>query len=577
MRRWFLPLLLLALLTGCSASAGLQPGRYTAVAAGYNGELEVALTVDQGAILSVEILRSSETPQVAGQALTDLAARIVETQSIALDGVSGATTTSASLLAAAEDCLRQAGDEASLAPFRQAPPPHETVAPVQTLSAQVIVVGSGGAGLSAAVSAAEEGASVIVIEKMPNIGGNTVRSIGMYNCVDPALQGPLGIEDSEEEFFRETWEGGHREAKEDLVRVLTSQADEGKVWLESLGVTFDTVIDNCLGGKLARGHYARSHTGTDYIQALQGACTDRGVVILTQVTARSLLVENGRVVGVRADRDGQELLLTAERGVVLATGGFGYNVEMRLTYNESLTADMLCSNSPGATGDGILMAQEVGANLVNMQYIETYPMGDVYDGGLRNSIPNSINFGILVSQEGRRFVAEDSGRDQLSASMRAQTGGFAYSVTDGDYLLTKQDKDYLEGLVSMGTVVKAESLSDLAQKLKLPPDALAQTVADYNRGLAAGQDAFGRTTLYNAIDTPPYYANPRKPTVHYTLGGVEIDAEARVLTPAGLPIPGLFAAGEVTGGVHGANRLGGNSFPDIIVFGRIAGRGAATK
>ena len=442
----------------------------------------------------------------------------------------------------------------------------------------VVVIGGGGAGLAAAVSAARQGASVAVLEKADSLGGNTIRATAMYNCVDDQLQHPLQIMDSEQLFFEETFNGGHQKAKPELVRILTSQADEGLAFLQELGLEIDTVIDNCLGGEHARGHYSKAHNGTDFIQVLSDACVREQVDFYLNTRAEALIQEGSAVIGVQAVQQRQPIQFQVRQGVILATGGFGYNVEMRMQYDQSLTGDLLCSNTPGTVGDGLVMAQAIGASLIDMEYIELYPMADIYDGGLHNSIPNAINHGILVNTEGDRFIREDAGRDELAQAIRAQDHGFVYSVTDDDFSSLQEDRDFLEGLVLMGQVVKADTLEDLARQLELDFSVLEAAVNDYNRSVEQQRDPrFQRRTLINKIDHPPFYATAKTVTVHHTLGGVEINEHAQVLDQKTQPIPRLYAAGEVTGGIHGANRLGGNSFPDCIVFGRIAGTEAAAQ
>ena len=214
------------------------------------------------------------------------------------------------------------------------------------------MIGGGGAGLTAAVSAAQQGASVAVLEKTGSLGGNTIRATAMSNCVDDALQRPLNIADSEQLFFEETYNGGHQKAKPELVRILTSQADEGLAFLQELGLQIDTVIDNCLGGEHARGHYSKAHNGTDFIQVLGDACAREGVDLYLNTKAEALLQDDsGAIIGVTAAHERQTIQFEARRGVILATGGFGYNVEMRMHYDQSLTGDLLCSNAPGTLGE----------------------------------------------------------------------------------------------------------------------------------------------------------------------------------------------------------------------------------
>lgn len=540
---------------------------------GHNGPISVKVSVDHSHIESIEYYNHQETLEVMQQAAETMIDAIIANQSLAVDVASGATVTCQAILKGCENALIQLGFHRNQL-YQNNDNEYDEIRPSEK-QYDVIIVGAGGAGLSAAVMAAREGASVAVLEKMSEPGGNTVRATAMYNCVDDKLQHPLGIYDSEEDFYNETYNGGYQKAKPELVRILTSQADEGKLFLEELGLQFDTVIDNCLGGKIARGHYSLAHNGTDYVQVLWQACNDLGVDFYLNTKANELIMAQDSVIGVEAYRKGETIEFYANNGVVLASGGFGQNVEMRMYYNRNLTGELLCSNAPGATGDGIIMASKIGASLINMEYIELYPMGDSYDGGLRNSIPNVINKGILVNQQGQRFVREDGARDVLSQAILDQKGSYAYSIVDDDFEIFADDRSYLEGLVLMGYVEKANSIDELAQLIDIDADILINTIDQYNQSVALQSDCLGRETLINAIDKPPFYANMKKPTIHHTLGGIEINEMAQVLNQDKQPINGLFAAGEVTGGIHGANRLGGNSFPDMIVFGRIAGKNAA--
>ena len=542
---------------------------------GYNGEIVLRVDVKRDQIAGIEIISHQETKEIVEKPLEDLIDDIIEAQSLNVEVASGATDTCHAVLDGVEEALLKAGFSYDQI-YRSYQPVNEEVLPKSKVY-DVVVIGGGGAGLSAAITAAQQGAKVALLEKMSEVGGNTVRATAMYNCVDDELQHPLGIFDSEETFFWETYDGGYRLAKPELVRILTSLADEGMAFLESLGLEFDTVIDHCLGGFHARGHYSLAHNGTDYVQVLQQACLRYGVDIYTNTAAQKLLQKDSEVVGVEAISEGNKIVFEARRGIVLATGGFARNVEMRMHYDQSLTGDMLCSNAPGSNGDGILMAEKLGANLIGMEYIELYPMGDVYDGGLRNSIPNAINHGILVNKQGERFIKEDANRDELSSAMLAQSDSFAFSIVDDDYSKLEDERIYLEGLVLLSQVYKAETLDELAKLLEIDEARLKMTIAQYNQAVKQQYDPLGRQTLINEIDQPPYYATMKKPTIHHTLGGVEINEKAQVLNQQKEVIRRLYAAGEVTGGIHGGNRLGGNSFPDMIVFGRIAGEQAAKE
>lgn len=565
-----IPALCLILCCGCtSSSTHCQID-------GYLGPMEIEVLSEDQRITAIQVLSHADTPEIADPALADFIAQILENQTLQIDAVNGATQSCEALRKGIERLLKRQGftEEQLYAARPQTPTVQEEASEIY----DVVVIGGGGAGLAAAVSAARQGASVAVLEKADSLGGNTIRATAMYNCVDDQLQHPLQIMDSEQLFFEETFNGGHQKAKPELVRILTSQADEGLAFLQELGLEIDTVIDNCLGGEHARGHYSKAHNGTDFIQVLSDACVREQVDFYLNTRAEALIQEGSAVIGVQAVQQRQPIQFQARQGVILATGGFGYNVEMRMQYDQSLTGDLLCSNTPGTVGDGLVMAQAIGASLIDMEYIELYPMADIYDGGLHNSIPNAINHGILVNTEDDRFIREDAGRDELAQAIRAQDHGFVYSLADDDFSSLQEDRDFLEGLVLMGQVVKADTLEDLARQLELDFSVLEAAVNDYNRSVEQQYDPrFQRRTLINKIDHPPFYATAKTVTVHHTLGGVEINEHAQVLDQKTQPIPRLYAAGEVTGGIHGANRLGGNSFPDCIVFGRIAGTEAAAQ
>ncbi|MCG0276190.1 MAG: flavocytochrome c [Thermosediminibacteraceae bacterium] len=444
----------------------------------------------------------------------------------------------------------------------------------------VVVIGAGGAGLAAAVSAAENGAKVIVLEKMPMVGGNTIRSGGAYNAVDPERQKKQGIEDSIEKHFQQTLEGGDYKAKPELVRVLVENALDGLHWLESMGMKFKDEVYTVLGALWPRSHSpADNDAGFSYIETLRKAAEEKGVKILVETKAEELIMENGRVVGVKAtNAEGEELIFKARKGVVLATGGFAANVEMRMKYNENLGPEIPTTNHPGATGDGIVMAEKVGANLIGMEYIQLLPMGDPEDGSLTGWLAPGVEQMIFVNKEGKRFVAEDARRDVMTNALFKQPDALMYVISDhksfpkGKTSFNEDPND----LIAKGKVIKADTIEELARKINVPPENLKATVEKYNKAVEQNKDEeFGKKLLGFKIDTPPFYASARKPTVHHTMGGVEIDTKARVIGKDGKPIPGLYAAGEVTGGIHGANRLGGNALADVIVFGRIAGESAA--
>lgn len=432
----------------------------------------------------------------------------------------------------------------------------------------VVVVGAGGAGLNAAVTAADKGAKVVVIEKMPVVGGNTILMGGFYNCADPERQEKQGIKDSPELHAQQTLAAGDRRGNPDLVRVLCENALDGLKWYESLGVKFADEVFQGYGALYPRSHpTVPNEQGKPYIRALNNAAKSRNVSIMLNTRAVSLLKDgaDGPVYGVRAvDKSGKETIFLA-KAVVIATGGFSANVEMRSKYDPRFDATVGTTNHPGATGDGIIMAQEVGADVVGMDYIQCIAVM----GGLATLDVGAM---IYVNLEGDRFADEGARRDVLTEAVFSQTGKKVWVITD-----EKSQKAYdVDAMVKKGTLVRADTIEELAEKMKMDGAKLIATMDRYNKFAEAGNDEdFHKGSLTQTITHPPYYAGLGQPVVHHTMGGLRINVNAEVLDIHGNVIPGLFAAGEVTGGIHGTNRVGGNAIQDITVFGRIAGNSAA--
>ncbi len=594
MRKW-MAVLLAALLCLGLASTGLaqgqqyEPGTYQATARGLNGNVTVSVTFTQDAIEAIEVQEGHiETPGVGDVAIEKMPGAIIAAQSLAVDTVAGVTMTSNAILNAVADCAAQAGGdvEALKAPLEREPAQDEE------LTADVIIVGGGGAGLAAAVSASDQGASVILIEKAGFLGGNSIVSGGIYNAADPELQEPLGIEDSVELHIQQTWEGGDKIADLDLVTVLCSNALDGLHWLESMGMEFDGTITQGVGSLYRRTHSAVMPNGTGYIKCFTDNLAQKeNVSIIMETEGKSLVTdENGAVVGVIAQgRDGQTITLHADKGVVLATGGFAGNVDMRVKYCQGekwpdLGPGLITSNMPAITGDGILMAEAVGAALVDMDQIQLLQVCNPWTGVTSDVITGGVDACIYVNQEGNRFVREDGRRDVISAAILAQPGGrmytiHNYTVVDDPDTYTTLGGRTVTSLIEEGLYgfVEADTLEELAEKIDVPFDNLKASIDTYNAHVHNGDavDEFGRELLTTALEGGPWYAYPRAPAAHHTMGGVKINTDAHVLDTQDQPIPGLYAAGEVTGGIHGGNRLGGNAIVDFTVFGRIAGASAA--
>ncbi|MEG0660064.1 MAG: flavocytochrome c, partial [Anaerorhabdus sp.] len=340
-----------------------------------------------------------------------------------------------------------------------------------------------------------------------------------------------------------------------------------------------------LGGMWPRAHKPVEPVGTGFFNAYQNYVdSNENIDLYLETTAKEFIVEDGKVVGVIAEgKTGNKITLYANKGVVLATGGFGKNVEMRQEYNTlwaNLDESIKSTNHAGATGDGIIMAEAIGAELVQMGNIQLLPMGDPETGSLSGNIEMGVENRIFVNDEGNRFVDEGARRDVMTNALFDQPNAHMWVILDShDYPTGDEVNNFNESinqLVADGRAFKGETLEELAEQIGVNPENLVKAVEGFNAHVAdKSADEFGRTLYQDPINQGPYYAGARVPTVHHTMGGVKINTDAQVINTAGEIIPGLYAAGEVVGGIHGANRLGGNALTDTVVFGRIAGSSAA--
>lgn len=434
-----------------------------------------------------------------------------------------------------------------------------------------VIVGAGGAGLSAAVTLTDLGHNVVVLEKMAMVGGNTVRAEGGINAAETEQQKKAGIPDTIEQFYQDTMKGGHNINNPALVRTMTAHAKDSVAWLVTLGADL-SVVGRAGGAKYNRAHRPTGGAaiGPEIIRTLWKATKDRKIDVRTNSRVTELLTDkNGAVAGVRVtSKDGKTYTIDT-RAVVLATGGFGANQDMLVKYKPQLKG-YATTNQPGAQGEGIMLAETVGAATVDMDQIQAHPTATP-DGTL---ISESVrgDGAILVNAEGKRFTNELLTRDVVSANELKQPGRFAWIIWDD---ATRRTAKLMDDYKKLGVTVEANTVADLARVINVPADALEATMAQYAKDQAAGKDsAFGRASMPQPLTTAPFFAVKVQPAVHHTMGGLKIDTKAEVLNKNGQAIPGLFAAGEVTGGVHGGNRLGGNAQADIVTFGRIAGQTA---
>lgn len=441
----------------------------------------------------------------------------------------------------------------------------------ENINTDVVVVGGGGAGLSAAISAKENGANVVLVEKMLMLGGNTNYATAGINAANTKLQKKLGIEDSAELFYKDTMKGGKNVNNPELVKKLTGDSANIIDWLTERGADLSEVVFT--GGQSAK----RTHrpaggqaVGPVIVDALADTAEKDGIDVRTETEVTKILKTGDKVTGVEVKHKGETYNINA-KAVVMATGGFGANAEMVTEYKPSLKG-FGSTNSPAITGDGIKMVKAVGGDLVDMTEIQTHPTVVHKKTAMITEAVRGEG-AILVNREGKRFVSELETRDVVSKAELEQTGKSAFLVFDQE---VREKLGAINGYVRKGFAIEGATLEELAKKVGIDAKSLVETMNKYNGYVKAGQDKeFGKTALPRELVKAPFYAIEVSPAVHHTMGGVRINTNAEVLTADGKVIPGLFAAGEITGGVHGANRIGGNAVTDITVYGKTAGENAA--
>ena len=606
---------------GCSKPASSTSGvsgEYTGTAKGM-GDVTVTLTLTDGKITGCTAEGADETPGIGTMALEQLPTAIAESGSIAVDGVSTATITSNAIKEAAAAALTAAGLDPEN--FKTEVKADDTKAEDAVVDADIVIVGAGGAGMTAAITAANEGKNVVVLESQPMVGGNSVRATGGMNAGDTVYQdenefgesagvektlktaadkyadnetitalaktvseqwaayqaNPVGYFDSVELMELDTMIGGKGINDPALVQTLCANSADAIYWLDEHGITLHSV--SSFGGasvkRIHRPVDAEGKTvsvGSYMIPLLQENCEKAGVQIMLNTTANEILTDaNGAAVGVKATGASGETVTVNAKAVVITSGGFGANLDMVVKYKPELKGFMT-TNASGIQGQGIEMATAIGADTVDMDQIQIHPTVEANTAAL---ITEGLrgDGAILVNAEGKRFIDEVGTRDVVSAAEIAQTGSYSWLVVDQ---AMADASSVIQGYIKKGYTVEGATYEELAKAMGVDEAAFAQTMADWNSCVEAKSDAeFGRTSFANKLDTAPYYAIKVTAGVHHTMGGLKINTNTEVLKADGSVIPGLFAAGEVTGGVHGANRLGGNAVADFTVFGRIAGAAAS--
>ena len=600
-----------------SSDAGVS-GDFTGTAKGFGGDVSVTLTLTDGAITGCTAEGKDETEGVGSQAIAKMPGEIAENGSIAVDGVSGATITSTAIKEAAAAALTAAGlnpDDYKTAVEKDA------AAEDSTVEADVVVVGAGGAGMTAAITAAAEGKSVVILESQSMVGGNSVRATGGMNAgktvyqdenefgesagVEKTLKtaaekyadnetitalaktvseqwaayqaNPTGYFDSVELMELDTMIGGKGINDPELVETLCANSADAIDWLDEHGITLHNV--SSFGGasvkRIHRPVNAEGKTvsvGSYMIPLLEENCKKAGVQILLNTTANEILTDaNGAAAGIKATGSTGETVTVNAKAVVLTTGGFGANLDMVVKYKPELKGFMT-TNAAGIQGQGIEMAQAIGAATVDMDQIQIHPTVEANTAAL---ITEGLrgDGAVLINEEGKRFIDEVGTRDVVSAAEIAQTGSYSWLVVDQAMV---DASSVIQGYIKKGYTVTGATYEELGEAMGVDAAAFAETMEKWNGYVEAKNDPdFGRTSFANPLNTAPYYAVKVTAGVHHTMGGLKINANTEVLNEKGEVIPGLFAAGEVTGGVHGANRLGGNAVADFTVFGRIAGAAAS--
>ena len=614
---------LLASATMALSLVGCSTGKtYTGEAFGHDKEnpVKVTLTIKDKTITKVEVDASHETNGIGSKAAETMPGAIVAANSLEVDGVSGATQTSKAIIEAATAALKQAGLEPSDLVSKNT---STTKAKDIEETVDVVVVGAGGAGMTAAITATDAGKKVIVVESQPIAGGNSVRSTGGMNAAKTPYQdknefaeaagvektlataaekfadnetitalaatvkaqweayqaNPQGYFDSVELMELDTLIGGKGKNNPELVKALAENSAAAIEWLASIGADVKNV--GAFGGASVKRIHRPVNAdgkvtavGAYIVPILEKNLQDRNVQFLFDTTANEIIMKDGKAVGIKATgKDGNKVTINA-KSVVIATGGFGANAEMVEKYKPELKG-FATTNAEGTQGQGIDMATAVGAATVDMDQIQIHPTVHIEEDGNAHLITEGLrgDGAILVNAEGKRFYDEVSTRDKVSAAIIAQPEKSAWLVVDQSMV----DKSaVIAGYIKSGYTVTGATYEELAKAMGVDETTFVSTMNTWNQAVEAKSDAeFNRTSFANPLTAAPYYAIKITPAVHHTMGGIVINPKAEVLNEKGEVISGLFAAGEVTGGVHGANRLGGNAVADFTVFGRIAGQSAA--
>lgn len=437
----------------------------------------------------------------------------------------------------------------------------------------VIIVGAGGAGMSAALAAKQKGLKPVILEKMPIAGGNTLKASSGMNASETKVEKANGIVDSNEQFYQETLKGGHNKNDKALLHYMVNHSASAIDWLDSMGMKLDKLT---ISGGMSVKRTHRPHDGSavgQYLATglLRNIKKDK-IPLIVNADVTKITEKDDQVSGVKVVINQDKTKTVKAKAVIVTTGGYGASKAMIKKYRPDL-AKYVTTNAAGTTGDGIKMIRQLGGYTVDMKQIQIHPTVYQKPAYLIGEATRGEG-GILVNKSGDRFTNELNTRDKVSAAINGQSGKMAYVVFDAG---VKVRSAAVDQYIKKGFTKQADTVEDLAKKINVPAAELQKTITTWNQDVAAKKDSqFERTTgMEHQLNQGPYYAIPIAPGIHYTMGGVKINTKTQVLKKSGKAIPGLYAAGEVAGGLHGYNRIGGNSVADIIIFGRQAGEQAA--
>lgn len=532
---------------------------------GKYGTFKVDVTLENSEIKDIKVVESSESG-FTEPVISELTSRMIATNSTDVDVVTGATLTSFALKNSVEDAIKKSGAVLSA---KEAPAENMKAEDTET---DIVIIGAGGAGLSSAIEATNSGAKVIVVEKNGFMGGNTNYATGGMNAAGTKYQEAKGIQDSPELYYSDTMKGGHDLNNPDLLKTFTEKSAETLYWLESLGADLSEV-GRSGGQSVDRIHKGPGGmpVGTHLMDVFSNQVENLKIDVRLYTKAVEILTDGNTVTGVKVEtKDGSTYNINA-KAVILASGGFGANSDMVVKYKPELEG-FGTTNQPSATGDAFPMLEKLNISLTDMEQIQTHPtvvpkINEMITEGIRG------DGAILVNNQAKRFINELETRDVVSKAILSQEGKTAFLVLDKQVF---EKASTYEKYKDQGLLKEAQTLAELAEIMNVDASQLENTITAYNEAVKSKSDQeFGRTSLDVELISAPYYAVEVAPAIHHTMGGVTINTSTQVLNSSGEAIEGLFAAGEVTGGVHGGNRIGGNAVTDITVFGKIAGANAA--